>query len=227
MRGFKQFIYGLIYLSVLAAVLFWLWPAQVEDCQSSEECSVEVSAVTEVSFGQPNIFLATGATSAFSEVKNSGASMEVAYEIIFYNQFREKLGSLKKEGQFPASSVRLVSGVWPQAATQAEFKILSSRELSAVILPPTPEISETLEISGNTGRLLGSLRNSSSVNLQNISVLAVFKDSLDNPIWIGDTFLTSLPSFGNADFLIVLPKDEELLKDISAGSREFFIYPLQ
>ena len=227
MRGFKQFVYGLIYLSVLTAVLFWLWPAKVEDCKSPEECSVETPAVAQISFGQPNIFLAAGATSVFSEVKNSGVSVEVAYEIIFYNQFREILGSLKKEGQFPASSVRLVSGVWPQEATQAEFKVLSSRELFTVIMPPTPEVSETLEISGNTGRLTGNLRNLSSVNLQNISVLTVFKDSLGNPIWMGDTFLTSLPSFGNANFLIVLPKDEDLLKDISAGGREFFIYPLQ
>jgi hypothetical protein len=227
MRLVKQLIFGAIYLVILGAVLFWLWPTSLEKCRPLEKCNSLEAPVLQVSFAEPQLFFAAGATAAFAEVKNSGVSAEFSYAINFYDNFDGLVGSLNKKSQFPASSVRLVSAVWPGNATRAEFKVLASRELPAVIFPPSPQVSEVLEISGNSGRLKGGLRSISSGTLRDINIIAVFKNSLGDLLWVGDTVLTELKPYDFSEFVIALPKDENLLKEITDGSREFFIYPTQ
>jgi hypothetical protein len=84
-----------------------------------------------------------------------------------------------------------------------------------------------LEILENSGRLTGTLQNISSANLRETKIIAIFKDSLGDVLWVGETILSGLRSYEALDFVISLPKDENLLKNISSGSREFFIYPAQ
>lgn len=227
MRLVKQLIFGFVYLVILVAVLFWFSPVTLEKCQPSEKCASLEAPVLQISFAEPQLFLATGATAAFAEVKNSGVSTELSYVVNFYDSFGDLVGSLNKTSQFPASSVRLVSAVWPGEAVRAEFKPLSGRELPAVIFPPTPQVSEVLEISGNSGRLKGGLRNVSSATLRDINIIAVFKNSLGDLLWVGDTVLTGLKPNDFSEFVIALPKDENLLEKMTDGSREFFIYPTQ
>jgi hypothetical protein len=228
MRTAKQLIYGLIYLAILVGVLVLWWPVNTSKCDPSEKCFNPVeSPVLEISFGLPQSFPVAGAISAFSEVTNSGVSAEWSYEINFYDNFDVLVGTLQKKDEFPASSVRLVSVVWPQSAARVEFKPLVGKELPTIISPTTPQVSETLEFSGNSGRLVGKLQNVSSANLREIKIIAVFKDSLGDVLWVGETILSGLNPYEALEFLISLPKDEDLLKDISSGSREFFIYPAQ
>ncbi len=227
MRTAKQFIYGFIYLAILAGVFAWLWPVDTNKCNPSEKCFVEEAPVLKISFGLPQFFSTTDAVSAFSEVTNSGVSAEWTYQINFYDSFDVLIDTVEKRDEFPASSVRLVSVVWPKAAARVEFKPLVGRELPTIISPTTPQVSEKLEISENSGRLTGTLQNISSANLRETKIIAIFKDSLGDVLWVGETILSGLRSYEALDFVISLPKDENLLKNISSGSREFFIYPAQ
>lgn len=225
MRGFKKFIYGILYVALLAFFVFWLWPVGVSENCSGNNC--HASSTPQISLSAPQIFFADKAVSAFTEATNPGASVEFSYQINFYDSTDELLGSLQKTGQFPASSVRILSGVWPARADRAEFKLITGKELPAVIFPPSPEVSENLEVSGDIGRLRGQLQNISAANLKEVYLIAAFLGSDGRILWVGDTVVSGLVPYGTADFLIALPKDENLLKDISLGTREFFIYPAQ
>jgi hypothetical protein len=227
MRTIKQFIYGLIYLVILLGILFLVWPASFTKCDPYNKCADTEAPTLKISFGVPQVFFATNAISAFSEVTNSGVSAEWTYEINFYDEFGVLIGTLQKKEEFPASSVKLVSVVWPQEASRVEFKSLVGRELPSIISPSTPQVSENLEILGNSGRLIGKLQNVSSANLRETKIIAVFKNSLGEILWVGETVLSNLKPYEKLEFLVSLPKDESLLKNISSGSREFFIYPTQ
>lgn len=226
MREFKKIIYGIFYIAVLAGLVFAVWPAGSKNCES-EDCLSAVPVPLRVSFAIPQVFFADGAVSAFAEAKNSGVSADFSYRVNFYDAFDNLVGSLNKTAQFPASSVRLVSAVWPEEAANAEFELLAGQELPAAVFSPAPQVAENLEVSGASGRLRGKLQNVSAAMLRDISVIAVFRDEAGEPLWVGDTLVSVLNPYESADFLISLPKDESLLQEISSGTREFFIYPAQ
>lgn len=227
MRTTKQFIYGLIYLVILLGILFLIWPANSVKCDPPNKCPNIEAPTLKISFGLPQVFFADHATSAFSEVTNSGVSAEWIYEINFLDEVGGVIGTIQRKEEFPASSIKLVSVVWPQDASRVEFKPLTGREVPSVISPATPQVSENLEISESSGRLIGTLQNISSANLRETKITAVFKNSLEEVLWVGETILSNLKPYEKLEFLISLPKDEVLLKNISSGSREFFIYPTQ
>ena len=249
MRTFKQIAYGLLYLLILAGILYavyliWLRPApscfngfkdageEGADCGGvcSKACLPSGLSAIEIT-GDPKIFHPTPSSiSVMAEIqnKNPGSSAKVfRYKFGFYDAQDKLLHEISGESFLYSSEIKYVAEFnlqFPDVSEIAYAKFLTGEPLwvsDSLFGAPNLKLQNSKTSSSDSGlQATGSFINNSGVTISRVTVFTVFYSNIGQPAGISKNEVEGVMPGEQRSFSVFHPP----LSNINLSGTEIYLY---
>ena len=248
-RGFKKFIYGLFYLSLLG--LFALLvvrsatqtpPTCFDNVQNQNETGIDCGGsctpcdiknlipLDEVA--PSRIFsLASGKAFAFFKVENQNTdyhAMPFSYTVNVLDLNGVNVESWTGSDFLFAGESRYIleTRITPPARSIGSVSIQLSNPVWKSVndfVPPSLSLSNIkTDIGSSWLRVNGTIKNGSSFPANNVRVVAILRSRSGAELFASQTVLTSVPEFGTGPFTVSFPFDTTLIKELDPNGTKVF-----
>lgn len=247
MRGFKQFIYGILYLGIFAGLVsafyfYFLRPAptcfdgQQNQNETGVDCggvceSCELKQIRPLRVNWVEYFRITPtAISLVAEVANPNtklASPSLAYEFNVYGPFGLKLKTIPGQSFIYAGEIKNI-------LTTTE---LDARDISRVDIVfqdpdwvleenfPKPMVSYRglkTEVSDSQVTVSGLLVNGQTADIATVKIIALLFDGFNKFLGVAQTTLNNLRGLEERNFSVIVPS-AVFAEDVSLEKTKLFI----
>ncbi len=230
-RGLKKFLYGLLYILIIAFVVWGILSLagfkfeKEEPIEPKEENYLSVKVIKAPKFFQ----LDSGETAFLVQLNNPNPDVEVSFSYKFI---------VKGAGEKLLKEVRGVDTLLPEmkefifdldvfedSVNSVDIEIFSEEHSpTSSLLKEDVEVKEVVtSIEDERVRITGVLENKSLLSLFKVKLIGVLVDKFGFQLYTGGTVLNNVDSFGEKEFEIFIPVDEKIKEDMQATSTQVYI----
>jgi len=226
-RGLKKFIYGLFYLLLIAFIIYLAgFNFKEETEEGNEENNYLAVEITQ----SPVFFqLDSGETAFLTQLKNPNTDVKTSfsYKLIIWGENEKLLGEIRgTESLLPETKEFVFDfNFFEDSVNSIDIEILDEiYESASVLLKEDIKIKEVAtNIEEKRVKITGVLENKSVLSLYKIKLICILVDKFGFNLYVGGTILKNLNSFGEKEFEIFIPIDNEIKKEVVATSTQIYI----
>lgn len=248
-RGFKKFIYGLFYLSLLGfGVLLVIRSATkapatcFDNIQNQNETGIDcggsctpcdIKNLIPLDEASPaRIFsLASGKAFALFKVENQNTTyhaMPFSYTVNVLDLNGVNVESWTGSDFLFAGESRYIleTRITPPVRSIGSVSIQMNdpvwRSVNDVV-PPSLSLGDIkTDVGSSWLRVSGTIKNGSSFSANDVRVVAILHSKSGAELFASQTILTSVPGFGSGSFTISFPFDTTLMKELDPNGTRVF-----
>ncbi len=248
-RGFKKFIYGLFYLSLLGVFVLLVvksitktTPTCFDNIQNQNEAGIDcggpctpcdIKNLIPLDEAAPSrIFsLASGKAFALFKVENQNTdyhAMPFSYTVNVLDLNGVNVESWTGSDFLFAGETRYIleTRITPPARSIGSVSIrLSDPVWKSVndFVPPSLSLNDIKTDMGSSWlRVSGTVKNGSSFSANNVRVVAILRSKSGAELFASQTVLTSVSEFGTESFTVSFPFDTTLIKELDPNGTRVF-----
>lgn len=238
----KKFLYGLLYLALLAFIGLVIFlaarpPRPVSGVPgiSSTQFSIQPLLIQE-----EEVFRLRSAEPAFlfAKVFNPNSeygALRFSYTFSLFGADGKLLEHVSGQASAPPQKETLLSAMSMKTFSRNVYTVQLS--VSDEEWAPASQFSEyvfsfpsepRIEIDDATRemRVVGTVRNETTSRIAEARVVIALRDSFGFRIFVSGTILSNLRSFSNKEFTVPIPYDDDLVRQAREGAVEVFFYPV-
>ncbi len=248
MRLLKQFLYGIFYLTILGAVLWWIYavtlrsaPSCFDNSKNGNEAGVdcgggcvscEIKNLSPLSLLPATLFSADRVFSASAEINNPNLNYGAKtfdYEVNFYDGAGNVLKNIKNKSfiysgetkNLIEAGVRITNGIPIRAEIKIDEKSLVWEKAENFSSPKYDLKNITAELDNGQAVISGNITNPNNFTIFKIIVSAFLVDKSRIKIGASKTELQNVGAFQAENFKIFIPAGKDLLSsaDLAATAQ--------
>ena len=226
MRSLKKIIYGVIYLSLLAFIVF-----NVLNTGGKNETDEVINFLPLEVLGEIKaLSLSSGRTVFFAQVSNPNENYRAeknSYRFLVYSKngilieevVGEKSFSPREKGYVYEPDVKSSD----KEIYRVELNFQTPEWVSVKDLKPELIIRDvkTSIVDGNI-KVEGVIENKSPINAEQVRILVVLSNKYYVDLFASETFMGGVPGFEEAAFSISFPEDKALTQNIDPKNTKIF-----